>query len=197
MEGKDMKKTILLGLAILFLIFGITGITSAATFSNTIEFDDNDLISRTETYTHEILLTDFDPNLSTWDSLTLENATLEIKHYGNKNNGSEVWFCYVDIDDIDIEIGQLGDSSKNWVTDSWDLAPDILDLLTITTPWSLTINLIETKEKKRNDFQIDYSTLSVNVLYEYDDTYPNPEPATMILFAFGLLGIAGVSRKKL
>lgn len=206
-----MKKRILSGLAMLFLMFGATGITSATsfdrTFFNTMAFDDVEIPdTKGYTYTHEILLTDFASELSTWNNLTLNDATLMITHYGNNgHSGSnkygqkELWLSSALNGSDHIEIGKLSISTSGWYTDTFVLEQDILKLLTDVTdgvvPWSLTINITENTKKGEDSLQISSSILSGHA--SYDDPSQNPEPATIILFGLGLLGIAGVSRKKL
>jgi len=46
------------------------------------------------------------------------------------------------------------------------------------------------------DFNLNSSTLSIDYVSTVGTPAPVPEPATMVLLGIGLLGIAGVSRKK-
>lgn len=205
-----MKKRFLVEVIVGIFLICTNGMANATYFSDTVEFgttSDFIQISDYYSYTHNISLTDFDPDLSTWDNLILNDATLTLRHFGNNNvhtgannnNQHEVWFSYADDrTEKGIFIGQLSESISGWFTDSWTLSDEVLSLITIGTPWSLTINLSETTNNI-DTLKIDFSTLSGNAYYNQlsstGGAIPNPEPSTMLLLGFGLIGLAGIARK--
>jgi hypothetical protein len=194
-----MKKKALLVMAIGVVLFGTVVIshalpfTSVADFAGTgtdagrtyLEIGDNSSLF-IYNYSHNV---SFDPAAA-----SITSATITLSHKGNSNNNGELWFLY---EGSAVKIQQLSGStfSSDWVDEVITLPPSLFSAISGGS-WSLALSLQETTPGT-DELWIDKSVLSG----EYDAvTTPSnppsvPEPASMLLLGFGLVGLAGIRRK--
>jgi len=126
------------------------------------------------TWTHNFI---FDPAAA-----QINSAELKISFTDDDTDW--LWWGFIPIDH------ELG---VGWTEDGiWDIGE--IDTGTVG-PYSLNVDYVSdgtfsvTVASLGGDFLIDFSELTIN--YE-----PVPEPATMLLFGVGLVGLAGIHRKK-
>jgi hypothetical protein len=131
----------------------------------------------------------------------LTDAALTITHYGNTNNNAELWLVNAGGLLDTIRVGQLGTSSSGWVDQVLNLNTDVLsrmnsiDLWNGTALWNLEVKLCETTEDsiwRPDTVYLDKSVLSGTV-----NTSPVPEPASMLLFGSGFMGLLGFGYRKM
>jgi len=196
-----MKMKFCAGLAVGVAMVGLSGVASALTFTDTIDFNENKTLLGTTyneitddfTYTHTLT------GLSSPQYL-LDDATLKLSYRGNNNTSlpliGEVWFSYADAGNQadSVFIGKLDRSILLWHTDSWDLSAEVLDLMKSSSPWQLEVKLQETTAGA-DTLQIDWSTLSGNYTVNPAPA-PVPIPGAVLLLGSGLASLIGVCRKK-
>jgi len=178
----------------LLLIFVVVGSVSALSYYE--EFTDNEWLNRNNTS-------------ATW-TFDLDNDTLYAGWfgvpYGSRDINAEdtinsAYFSmrfYDDSDKKKEEFGSLIVDGSTWYS---DVEVDGGDMIFAANVTGSLVDHILTVVVKRNsgDFGVDFASL----FGDFTDNpvpqpqIPVPEPATMILFGLGLLGLAGVSRKKL
>ena len=196
--GERMKKGLIVSImAAAALLFTFNGTAQAIPFTDTVnfsgdgEYDGADykiifdmLIWPDFTYEHVL---DSVPS-----GATLNSADLSLTHMLNgdwsiMNFIGEVWYAR---SGGDIFIGDLSFSLCAWTTDTWTLGSDVLDEISSTDPLSLTVKLSQPMLIPIDGIlALDESVLA-------GDYTPIPEPATMILFGSGLLGLAALRRKR-
>jgi hypothetical protein len=196
-----MKKKFLAGLATGLLMVGMAGVASAASFSVTDDY--NDVYKNGIGYDEitDSFLIEFTMPMKTPPD-TLTSATLTLHHNGNSwattnNNSAEVWFTYAS-NSPDILIGTLSSSpGQIWTTDTWTLSAAVLSLIQSGTPnWKLSVKLFDTTPGA-DKINLDYATLAGDYTPGQEGNGQVPEPATMLLFGAGLIGLAGFGRRKL
>ena len=183
-----MKKLSMLLCAVM-LVFGMVGVAGAApmTWTDTIDWTpDIELNSdnRSESYTH--IMDGFDPIFdgnSTSDLIT--DYVLTVSVYDDDKKFEAIFVN---------QAGILGDSYQNSFT--WDneiTGWSILGLVQLNAFGTLSV----TVNRLAGDFYLDWSRVVANGCGDDNSApAPVPEPATILLMGFGLLGLVGYSRKR-
>ncbi len=119
----------------------------------------------------------------------INSAEFSITHTNNYEQYGEEWTVAIVTDNATHQLGKLtfADSSAGWTTSSFDVTEEFIDMITSQDLWSLKINLEQSEGGgglviADATFEIKYSTV--------------PEPGTMLLLGLGLLGFAGIQRKR-
>lgn len=173
--------------------FGISAIDGNTFDSSLIGIGDGDgtdvWMSGDYTYTHTYDISGL---------ATITSASLEIFTGGGHNTQESMISIYLDSSLGFVKVSDL----QNGVVDGDNVARlDTFDLMAYSSALLGSTTLMIETQTKNDEWVLDYSQLTisgVSGLFDVSlDSTPVPEPATMILFSLGLLGIAGVSRKKL
>ncbi|MDA3915440.1 MAG: PEP-CTERM sorting domain-containing protein [Deltaproteobacteria bacterium] len=168
-----MKKLLSLTVG-LFLVFMVTGSASAIPYQS--QYGGGGFMSSgdSDTWTFSFIIPGgFDPDLQ---DVTSASVSLYFSDpAGDDYSGEDMRFVMGSIDEIwEVDTGVM----SYYLTD-----PDLLVL-------SDTGMIEATLSATRGDFIFESATLNG------EGTNPIPEPGTMVLFGIGLLGLAGITRKK-
>lgn len=195
----------------LFLTLFVVGSASAISFENTVNFDDvflgegsiaSVLLPTEYSYTHDTP-SDFEVPPD-----TVTSATLTISGYWIDGND----------DTVEVEATSVGylnaggsygyDCDWDWGTWTWtsiwyeEPSISMFDVSTVFETWEAgaSLDVTITAEGAFWDGVLQLSSSTFKLEYE-NGSDPSggahaPEPATMVLFGLGLLGVAGMSRKK-
>ncbi|MDM8535637.1 PEP-CTERM sorting domain-containing protein [Desulfobacterales bacterium HSG17] len=185
-----MKKllSLLMGL---FLVFVVVGSANAIPFEDIVDWDDRTIGGVTYIQLHENDLHDDDIPFLYEHSVdfnpaaqSIQSADLFLRHMHNNTNEE----AYVMVEGGGIHwLGALSDSQSGWVEDKFTLGSHILSAISGSN-WTIMLELKELTGGE-DGIKLDYSKVSG----EYN---PVPEPATMMLFGMGLLGLAGITRNR-
>lgn len=201
-----MKRIFLAGLAIIFFMFAMVGASQATIIqdqANLGQAISHGVVESTVTWIQtittdltgelsnvEVFLTDYDGTPQS------ENITAEIYIGGilqgsdsvfySENGSSSILFDF-SIDNLSMN---AGDVFELWLTGSdstWNFAFDLSD-----NNYSGELNVISSGSL------MDYSFYDLRfITYVDNGTSAVPEPSTILLFSFGLVGITGLARKRI
>lgn len=171
----------------------------AATLGSVIDFPLNTSAADTQSgntmdYVYEHLFPELDVT-----GLTLNSATLQLKHLGNQDLGptAEVWYA---LSGNGTFIGRLGESNSMARVDEWVLPADILNEIQNENPWKLKVVLSEQTSFNGERLTLLHSKLEI----DYTHTLPPPattptvpEPSTLVLFTYGLIALLKLRRPSL
>jgi hypothetical protein len=212
-KGKEigMKRKTLVGLAIGFFLLGIVGAANATT----IDFDDLTSGYYTSVSTDGVTITDlmggsvkvlYKNNegvgyTSPYNSIAASNWSV----------GYGLLFTFDSlVSNISLTGGDAGGDTDGWSMEAFDNLGNSLGYLAT----ELNFSGADPVNPIAGSTYVDYRTLSLNVSgikslkvvqtvwgsswdnLTFDDSNPVPEPSTMLLLSIGIVGIAGVSRKK-
>lgn len=203
-----MKK-IMIASALSCVIF--TGSVNATdfSFSNTINFtttNDWDFLSYVKgtdgylyklnnfNFSQTVSLSDFDKSVIDLSDLTIDNVFFEIKYICLDDSDGSNWISYADGAYSNL-ISNIPFVSHQWNTMQVQLTQSVIDLISQGTPWNLTVFFKETTAHG-DVILVDYARLYGTAHDSNVDSSPVPEPASILLFGSGVLGFAGLSRRK-
>jgi hypothetical protein len=182
-----MKKGSLLLLVLGITIFATT-YANAIPFTSTVQWggishDGVDSMEITESFTFSQTV-----NFSL-PAGVINSVILSVTQEEDKDNGSEAWLVTAS---AGTALGSLSDSSHGWRTDCFTI-PLALFTGVSGASWTLQVSLADSKSQVTNSIFIDKAVLSGDFTPQ---GVANPEPATMLLFGSGMIGLAVFGRKK-
>jgi len=178
----------------LFLFFGTLGSAEAIQYTDTHDPTDFLMSSRLWPVPDDVYSWTFDVTQYGFDPLTQDITSADMDLYLRDDRSG---FDEIHFEVPKIFFNQLDDEgSEDW--EKWDYSPGdytitIESLVTLNENGTLNVAL----KAEVGDFYFDKSVLTAYATDPVVVPVPNPEPTTMILFGLGLLGFAGVTRKKL
>ena len=151
--------------------------------------DGNDLVQ--DTFGYDYVL-DMNFDILTYDVYTLSDSSMTTTAYYAQNEGSNPWqYDPSENNDVKISSGTIGYQSF-----SGDLfLEDINQTLYGDIHYAASVNLGFLTLAGYDNF-ISHFTMQCGNDNLMGSTAPVPEPATLLLFGTGLIGLAGIGRKK-
>ena len=181
-----MKK-FLVFLAAILLVFGVVGTASAVpyTWADTNDFEPDLYVGwwASAPYTHDLTVVDDDTLVAFKPGKDIiSNYSLSVSLYDDSGRWCDLWeIAYIN------QPGWSGDGFYNFRLTNQDFGWSLAGVADINDDGILNVEI----NSWFGDFMVDSSTLVAN-----GDQNPVPEPATMLLLGSGLIGLAGLGRKK-